>query len=133
MERTHDPPPIADDFTGVDKTDRKRVIFQKAFSKYDVDGDNRMSTNELRNLLGDLRWDNSPSALAEVNSTHALQSQLYFVFSLIANCACIIVSPSLPLSTYAHPFALLSLDASSSLLQLVLHRRSISWTRTAMA
>jgi hypothetical protein len=85
VERTHESPPIADDFTGVDKTDRKRVIFQKAFSKYDVDGDNRMSTYELRNLLGDLRWDNSPSALAEVMHIRPLLFNPIFISFVLSS------------------------------------------------
>jgi Ca2+-binding EF-hand superfamily protein len=66
---THAAPPVEIDFTGVSMEDRKKLIYQKAFSKYDVNNDNTMSTAELKSLLQDLNWDTSEPAVEAVMRT----------------------------------------------------------------
>jgi len=52
----------------MDSQARKRAIYKKAFDKYDHDESGNIDTAELKDLLGELNWDNSQSALDQACS-----------------------------------------------------------------
>lgn len=55
----------AGELQGLAPNDRKRLIYKKAFDRYDRDQSGSMDTSELYHLLADLKWDNGAEALEQ--------------------------------------------------------------------